>query len=145
MKYVVRAYNHVGQEFAGLHRASDGQDARRHAKHESAKPGQRSRTYAVERYDPDKDEWKRVAAYVNGAVVSDRRAKVGDMDAMRKADAQKRELEEAKKLRAERYAHKDKRILSMIADGVPKSEIKKTLRTSDHYIAKVLARAKGTA
>lgn len=141
MKYVVRAYNHVGQEFAGLHRASDGQDARRHAKHESAKPGQRSRTYAVERYDPDKDEWKRVAAYVNGAVASDCRAMVGDMDAMRKADAKKRDMEEAKRRRAEHYAHKDKRIIALVAEGRPRKEIKKTLRTSDHYIAKVLARS----
>lgn len=52
-----------------------------------------------------------------------------------------RALEEAKTIRTQRYAHKDKRILSMIADGVPKSEIKKTLRTGDHYIAKVLARS----
>lgn len=139
--YVVRGYNHVGQEFAGLHRASNGQDARRFAKQESAKPGQRSRTYAVERYDPDKDEWKRVAAYVNGAVVSDCRALVGDMDAIKKAHAQKRDMEEAKRLRAEHYAHKDKRIVALVAEGIPRKQIKKTLHTSDHYIAKVLARS----
>ena len=140
MKYVVRGFKPHGWTLTGVQRADDEQEARRLAIRESTTKQQRDRVYAVDRYDPDKDEWKRVVAYVNGAVVSGRHAMVGDMDAMRKADAQKRELEEAKKLRAERYAHKDKRIIALIAEGRPRKEIKKTLRTSDHYIAKVLAR-----
>lgn len=143
--YVVRGYNIEGGEFTGLRRALNEEWARSIARHESAKHGQRSRVYAVDAYDPVKNEWKRVVAYVNGAVMSGRHAMVGDMDAMRKADAQKRDLEEAKRARAEHYAHKDKRIIALVAEGIPMKQIKKTLRTSDHYIAKVLARAKGTA
>jgi FixJ family two-component response regulator len=59
----------------------------------------------------------------------------------RKPNTQKRELEEAKTIRAQQYAHKDKRILAMVADGVPKSHIESALRVSDRYINKVLARA----
>lgn len=50
-------------------------------------------------------------------------------------------LEEAKAIRAKQYEHKDKRILAMVADGVPKSHIEAALRVSDRYINKVLARA----
>lgn len=146
MMYAVRGWrSNPGWVFTGLQRARTEKEARSIAKRESAKKGQRSRVYAVERYDWDTDEWTRLAAYVNGAVVSDGRAMVGDMDAMKKADAQKRDLEEAKRARAEHYAHKDKRIIALVAEGIPMKQIKKTLRTSDHYIAKVLARAKGTA
>lgn len=77
MKYVVRGFKPHGWELAHLQRADDEQEARRIAQRESATKQQRDRVYAVDRYDPVKDEWKRVVAYVNGAVTSDRRAMVG--------------------------------------------------------------------
>lgn len=141
MMYVVRGYNKTGGAFTGLQRAKDAREAKRIAKEESAKPGQRTRTYGVDAYDPVKDEWKRLAAYSDGAVVSGPRAMVGDMETMKKKHAQKRDMEEAKRVRAEHYANKDKRIRSLVAEGVPRKQIKKTLKTSDHYIAKVLARS----
>lgn len=131
--------------FTGMQPAKTEKEARSIAKRESARKGQRARVYGVDRYDWETDKWMRVVAYVNGAVVSDRRALVGDMEAMKRQDAQARDMEEAKRLRAEHYAHKDKRIRALVKEGVPRKQIKKTLRTSDHYIAKVLARAKGTA
>lgn len=51
-----------------------------------------------------------------------------------------RALDEAKRIREQRYAHKDKRIRSMVADGVPKRDIETALRVSHQYILKVLAR-----
>lgn len=53
----------------------------------------------------------------------------------------KRALEEAKRLRAEAYAHKDKRIRSMLEDGVPKSEIASAIGVSHRYIQQVIARS----
>lgn len=78
MIWAVRGYRpNPAWSFTGLQRAKTEKEARMIAKRESAKKGQRSRVYAVERYDWNKDEWTRLAAYVNGAVVTDRRATVG--------------------------------------------------------------------
>lgn len=49
-------------------------------------------------------------------------------------------LEQAKTRRSEAYAHKDRRIMAMLADGVPKSDIQSALRVSYQYIQKVVAR-----
>lgn len=55
--------------------------------------------------------------------------------------SQQKDLADARAIRAQKYAHKDKQILAMVADGVPKSHIESALRVSDRYINKVLARA----
>ena len=55
--------------------------------------------------------------------------------------SQLKDLADARAIRAQKYAHKDKHILAMVADGVPKSHIEAALRVSDRYINKVLARA----
>lgn len=58
--------------------------------------------------------------------------------------SQLKDLADARAIRAQKYAHKDKQILAMVADGVPKSHIEAALRVSDRYINKVLAREKAT-
>lgn len=59
--------------------------------------------------------------------------------------SQQKDLAEARAIREQQYAQKDKRILAMVADGVPKSHIEAALRVSDRYINKVLARAAVTS
>lgn len=51
-------------------------------------------------------------------------------------------LKDAKRRRAEEYAYKDRRILSMLEDGVSKKDIEATLRVSHRYIQQVIARSK---
>lgn len=50
-------------------------------------------------------------------------------------------LNEAKALRAKKYAEKEKGVREMFAAGVPKKRIEAVLRVSHQYIQKVLARA----
>ena len=52
-------------------------------------------------------------------------------------------LEEAKAIRAKQYEYKDRRILSMLADGMTKQDVVTALGVSHKYIQKVLARAGG--
>lgn len=59
--------------------------------------------------------------------------------------SQQKDLAEARAIREQQYAQKDKRILAMVKDGVPKSHIEAALRVSDRYINKVLARAAVTS
>lgn len=49
-------------------------------------------------------------------------------------------LEEAKAIRAKQYAYKDRRIVSMLKEGVTKQEVIETLHVSGKYITKVLKR-----
>lgn len=50
-------------------------------------------------------------------------------------------LREAKEMRALKYEQKAKSILRMLANDVPKSEIRKALRVSDKCMCKVIAQA----
>lgn len=67
------------------------------------------------------------------------------MSAARKANptsiSTRTALAEAKQRRADVYAYKDARILSMVADEVPKKHIAVALGVSRNYITKVLAKS----
>lgn len=72
MTYAIRSFNGA-RDYTGVKRAETEDKARRAAREASARKGQRSWIFVVERYDHEEDEWRKVETYQDGGLYRPKR------------------------------------------------------------------------